>query len=205
MAVTTPTIPLTGVVTVNPSGQYCSVTVTGGTVTGLTVGYGTNPAPAIATPAIPLTTVPATNNNAFPVAVSIVAGTVTVVSVSGVTQFTSTGVTAIVPAGGTIALTYSVVPTSWLWTPVVTGITGNPISSPNNLPVPSGCTLTWTGSVAPTSWAWNDFPATSYTPGYYGSNPGAEGAGFNPYTALSCAVHSVAVLGQPGLGTGVSN
>jgi hypothetical protein len=208
MAVTAPTIPLTGVATANPSGQNCSVTVTGGTVTGLTVGYGTNPAPVIVTPAIPLTTVPATNTNPFPVAVSIVAGTVTVVAVSGVTQFTATGVTAIVPAGGTIALTYSVVPTSWTWTPVVAGITGNPVSSPNSLPVPPGCTLTWTGSVAPTSWAWNNFIDQSYTPGFYAMNTGAEGTGYNPYTQLPYAQHTAGlnpVLGISGLGVGVAN
>src|SRR6266700_3999828 len=112
MTLVTPAVPATTVVQPNATGQWVDVTVTGGTVTGILV----NPpvVPPVTTPAIPASTVPAVNSNPFPVSVLITAGTVTVVSVSGVTQFTGTNVTAVVPPGGSISLTYSVAPT-WAW------------------------------------------------------------------------------------------
>lgn len=68
----------------------------------------------VAPPAIPATTVAYRNVFWRDAAVTIVGGTVTVIAVDG----TATGVTSgtvIVPAGKNIAITYSVVPTSWNW------------------------------------------------------------------------------------------
>lgn len=69
-------------------------------------------------PAIPASTVAATNTYGADATVYIIAGTVSVIAVSGVTTgltSSAAGVTVRVPAGGTLALTYSVVPTSWVW------------------------------------------------------------------------------------------
>jgi hypothetical protein len=68
----------------------------------------------VTAPAIPATT--AAYRNVFwrDAAVTIVGGTVTVIAVDG----TATGITSgtvVVPAGKNIAITYSVVPTSWNW------------------------------------------------------------------------------------------
>lgn len=70
-----------------------------------------------ATPAVPASTVTATNTNAWPVFVTISGGTLTQVFVNGVQVGTTAG-TYVVPAGGTISITYSVVPT-WAWTGVL--------------------------------------------------------------------------------------
>lgn len=71
-----------------------------------------------------------------------------------------------------------------------------------NYMVPPGGTITMTYTVAPT-WTWNNYLDMSQTPGYYAMNTGAEAAGWNPYTALPYPQH--ATLGQPNLGSGVSN
>jgi hypothetical protein len=77
-------------------------------------------APGISSPAVPLTTVPVTNGTGTVVAVTISAGTLTSVVVNG-TQAGTTSGTYLVPAGGTIAVTYSVAPT-WAWAlPVTNG------------------------------------------------------------------------------------
>lgn len=68
----------------------------------------------VVTPAVPATTVAVTNGNPLPVLVTITGGTVTVVAVSGATVATSSPATAVVPSGGTIAVTYSAAPT-WAW------------------------------------------------------------------------------------------
>jgi hypothetical protein len=201
MTVPSPAIAATGVAVQNQTGQNVSVAVTGGTVQGIIVNYPPN-APVAATPAIPASTVAATNNNAFPVSVAITGGTVTVVAVNGVTQFTATGVTAVVPAGGTIAITYSVVPTSWVWTPVVAGVSGSPVASPSSVPVPPGCSVTLIYSAAPT-WAWTNPIQEAYTPGYYAMNQLAEGSGYSPLTVLPYAQHAEG--GATNLGTAVSN
>jgi hypothetical protein len=78
----------------------------------------TGPGPAAPTPAVPASTTPQTNNTGLPVVVTLINGTITVVAISGVTQSVN-GVNTIagsfiVPAGGTITLTYSVAPT-WTW------------------------------------------------------------------------------------------
>jgi len=200
MTVPTPAVPATGVAQLNQTGQWAVATVTGGTVQGILV---TSPSLASAlTPAIPASTVTATNSSTNPVAVAITGGTVTVVAVNGVTQFTATGVTAVVPGGGTIALTYSVVPTSWTWTSLLAGISGSPVASPYSVPLPPTGSVTLIYSSAPT-WTWTNPLNESYDPGFYGNNALAEAAGYNPYTVLPYAQH--ATLAQTGLATGVSN
>lgn len=202
MAVPSPAVPATGVAQNNQTGQTVSVAVTGGTVQGIIVNYPSGLAPVLpSTPAVPASTVSATNTNAYPVSVAVSGGTVTVVAVNGTTQFTATGVTVVVPAGGTIAITYSAAPT-WVWTPVVAGVTGSPVASPSSVPVPPLCSVTLIYSAAPT-WAWTNPIDEGYTPGYYGNNALAESAGYNPTTVLPYAQH--AQLGQSNLGTGVSN
>jgi hypothetical protein len=71
-------------------------------------------AAAPVTPAVPATTVAAQNTSANPVQVVISGGTVTVVAVNGVTVGSGDGTYA-VPGYGSIAVTYSGVPT-WAWT-----------------------------------------------------------------------------------------
>jgi hypothetical protein len=200
MTVATPAVPATTVVQPNATGQFVDVTVTGGTVTGIIVAPPI--APPVITPAIPASTVPATNNNPFPVAVLITGGTVTVVSVSGATQFTGTGVTAVVPAGGTITLTYSVVPTSWLWTGLYDGRGGTAIPSPTTVSLPPGGSISLTYSAAPT-WAWKNVPNTFYQPVYAAYNTAAELAGYNPQTLLPYPAHDAG--GGTLLGAGVTN
>jgi hypothetical protein len=70
-----------------------------------------------ATPTFPSSTVPVTNSNAWPVFVTITGGTLTQVFVNGVQVGTTAG-TYVVPANGTISITYSVAPT-WAWTGVL--------------------------------------------------------------------------------------
>lgn len=65
-------------------------------------------------PAIPASTVAATNDSAHLMWVEIVGGTVTVVAVDGVTTGRVVGAFFLRP-GSSIAITYSVVPTSWKW------------------------------------------------------------------------------------------
>jgi hypothetical protein len=68
---------------------------------------------SVTTPAVPATTVTATNTTGKPVTVYIRGGTVTNIAVDG-TLLGMTSGTFRVNAGGTIAVTYSVVPT-WFW------------------------------------------------------------------------------------------
>jgi hypothetical protein len=70
-------------------------------------------APAIAQPAVPASTAAAQNVNAFPVQVVITGGTATVTTVNGVVVGTGDG-TYVVPAYGSISVTYSAAPT-WVW------------------------------------------------------------------------------------------
>lgn len=74
-------------------------------------------APTITTPAIPASTVAQQNTNSVPAQVVITGGTVTAVFVNGVQVGSGDG-TYVVPAYGSISITYSVVPTSWTWTAV---------------------------------------------------------------------------------------
>lgn len=84
------------------------------TDTAATNGASFDGAGGFATPAVPLTTVPVQNTSALPYTVVVSAGTVTLVTVNGVTVGTGDGTYA-VPAGASIAITYSVAPT-WTWT-----------------------------------------------------------------------------------------
>lgn len=65
-------------------------------------------------PAIPATTVALRNPFWRHAAVTIAGGTVTAITVNGVATGATSG-TVIVPSGHSIAITYSVVPTSWTW------------------------------------------------------------------------------------------
>lgn len=64
-------------------------------------------------PAVPASTVTATNTSGSAMLVQVQGGTVTVVAVNAVTVGTLAGL-FLVPAGQTIAITYSVAPT-WIW------------------------------------------------------------------------------------------
>jgi len=70
-------------------------------------------ASTVVSPGVPLTTVPLTSTYNFPVLVTVIGGTVTDVTVNGVSVGSSDG-TYVLPALGTITLTYSVAPT-WAW------------------------------------------------------------------------------------------
>jgi hypothetical protein len=199
VTITAPAVPASGTPAVNTTGQNVSVATSGGTATGAYVSY--QAAPPVTTPAVPASTVAATNTTGGYVAVAVAGGTVTVIAVSGVTIYTATGNTVIVPPGGTVAITYSVVPT-WTWTAVIAGVSQASGALAVNLPVPPGQSVTLIYSAAPT-WTWTNPIDLGYTPGYYAENTGAEAAGWNPYTALPYAQH--ATLGVSGLATGVSN
>lgn len=196
MTVATPAVPATTVAQPNTTGQNVNVAVTGGTVTGILVLP--NPAQPLVAPAIPASTVQAVNNTGQPVAVTVTGGTVTVISVSGVTSGLTAG-TVIIPAGGNIAITYSVVPTSWTWQQAVGGFHGTSIPTPSSVPLPPAASVTLVYSVAPT-WAW--------------TNP-ASGEGYTPYapamntvqgsqlTQLPYAIHAEG--GVTGLAAAVTN
>ena len=69
---------------------------------------------ALGPPTIPASTVALTNPYLQDCIVYIAGGTVTVIAVGGVTTGLTSG-TFIVEATKTIAITYSVVPTGWVW------------------------------------------------------------------------------------------
>jgi hypothetical protein len=75
--------------------------------------------PTPSQPAVPASTVPIQNPNTYPVKVVISGGTVTAVTVNGVQVGTGDG-TYLVPAAGSISVTYSVAPT-WVWSSALTG------------------------------------------------------------------------------------
>lgn len=199
MAIATPTFPATGVSVPNQTGQWVAATFTGGTTQCVAVAPPT--VPPVTTPAVPATTVAATNSNPYPVLVALTGGTTTVVSVNGTTVATTTPANVVVPAGGTIAITYTVVPT-WTWTAVFAGVCGNPVAAPFSVPVPPGGSVTPYFSAAAT-WAWADPEEVQQSPGYAQENIGAEGTGYNPETAMPLNPHAEG--GETGLGTGVSN
>lgn len=74
---------------------------------------GYNPLGAITAPAVPATTVAYTNNTGLDCTVFVTGGTVTVIKVNAATTGLTSG-TFRVPAGQTIAITYTVAPT-WVW------------------------------------------------------------------------------------------
>lgn len=73
---------------------------------------------AVVSPGVPLTTVPLVSTYNFPVLVTVIGGTGTQVNINGVNQGTFDG-TYVLPALGTITLTYSAAPT-WSWIAVGT-------------------------------------------------------------------------------------
>jgi hypothetical protein len=75
--------------------------------------YGYNPVGSLSTPAVPATTVAYTNLFGVDATVHVAGGTVTAISVAGAPAGTTTGAFR-VPAGSTIAITYTVAP-SWTW------------------------------------------------------------------------------------------
>lgn len=209
MAVVAPSIAATTVPVLNPTGQYVGVTITGGTVQGILStpqaisGNGAG-LPVVATPAIPSSTVQALNPYPFPVAVLITAGTTTHIAVNGADQATSnaTTFTAVVPVSGNIAITYSVVPTSWAWSPLYqgfalsTGLTGSPV----NIGLQPGGSITLIYSVVPTSWAW---AAPLSAPGDYPWYAAENTVLVSEVLQLPYLAH--AALAQTGLAVGVSN
>lgn len=70
----------------------------------------------VSSPGVPATTVPYVSTYNFSVLVTVIGGTVTNVSINGVTVGTGDG-TYVLPALGTITLTYSAAPT-WSWVAV---------------------------------------------------------------------------------------
>jgi hypothetical protein len=78
-------------------------------------GFAMSPGATVTTPAIPASTVAQQNTSSVPVQVVITGGTATSTSVNGVVVGGGDG-TYTVPAYGSISITYSVVPTSWVWT-----------------------------------------------------------------------------------------
>lgn len=69
--------------------------------------------PAVSTPGVPATTVPLVSTLPYPVRVTITGGTMTNVVINGVSVGAGAG-TYVLPALGTITLTYTVAPT-WNW------------------------------------------------------------------------------------------
>lgn len=137
-------------------------------------------------PAVPASTVTYTNTTGQTAYVTVIGGTVTHITVNGSDQATSTNFMATVPAGQTIALTYSVLP-AWYWStftpavPASTTAVANPTgqditvilgagtvthvtvngsdratSSPAQVMLPAGESIALTYSVAPV-WAWMNF------------------------------------------------
>jgi len=184
----------------NPYGQACNVTVTGGTVTGILSYPPASATPYVLNPALPASTVVTYNSNPFPVAVSITGGSVTVVSVNGsATGLAASPTVAVVPPGGTIALTYTGSP-SWSWAALVAGFCGTSIPSPASLAVVPGGSIVLVYSVGP-AWSWTN-PINMQEP--------ADFAAMNT-TALPDEWHNLPygaghiAAGQAGLGVAVSN
>jgi len=82
-------------------------------------------APTVAQPAVPATGVAAQNVNSYPVQVVISGGTASQTFVNGVLAGPGDG-TYVVPAYGSISVTYSVAPT-WVWS----GVTGGDLATWN--------------------------------------------------------------------------
>lgn len=199
MAVPTPAIAATGVAVPNQTGQVISAAITGGTVQTVlsTLPYGQ----LVATPATAGSGVQVSNPNPTPVLVALTGGTVTVVAVNGVTVATASPANVVVPAGGNIAVTWSVAFT-WTWTAIYTGSSGNPLSSPANLLIEPGGAATLYYTAAPT-WTWTDYDDVQDTPFYSQENLQAESGTYSEITAMPLTPHAVG--GLTGFGTGVTN
>lgn len=137
-------------------------------------------------PPVPASTVTYQNSTGQTAYVTVVGGTVTHITVNGSDQATATNFTATVPAGQTIAITYSAAP-AWYWSTItpavpsstvaVANTTGQDVSviiasgtvthvtvngsdqatsSPANVMLPAGESISLTYSAAPV-WAWMAF------------------------------------------------
>lgn len=113
-----------------------------------------NGSAAVASPSVPASTVAQSNPNPFTVQVVISGGTMTNVSVNGTTAGTGAG-TYLVPAFGSITMTYTVAPT-WAWTNARTlssapgaGISSFGLHPGSGFAVNAG-TLTWTTDASDT-------------------------------------------------------
>jgi hypothetical protein len=137
-------------------------------------------------PAVPASTVTYANTTGQTAFVTIVSGTVTSINVNAVQVAVATNYMATVPAGQTIAVTYSVLPT-WYWSPFTPAVpaslttianpTGQDLSvvlaggttthiavngtdrattTPAFVMLPGGSTITLTYSVVPV-WAWMNY------------------------------------------------
>jgi hypothetical protein len=96
-------------------GTFGTAAINLGTGTGHRIHHnkGYNPVGSLATPAIPASTVAYTNNFGVDATVFITGGTVTIIAIGGTTTGLVSGAFR-VPAGQTITITYSLVP-SWTW------------------------------------------------------------------------------------------
>lgn len=182
------------------------------------------------TPALAASTVAMPNNTGKPVVATIAGGTLTSINVpAGGTQVGTTGPAQVtIPAGSSLAITYSVAPTTFVWseeTPAmpastvpVTNATGQGMDvqiaggtvtvitvngvvtglTSGTVYVPPGGTIAITYSVAPV-WAWVNPEEVGYTPGYAGSQTGLT----DEQIAMQNPIHPEA--GQAGLGEGVTN
>lgn len=90
----------------------------------------------VSQPAVPATGVAQYNNAGQAVVVTVTGGTVTVIAVSGVTTGLTTGA-VVVPAGGSITLTYSVAPT-WAWAALVAASGASPAAVQVAAAAPAG-------------------------------------------------------------------
>lgn len=88
-----------------PAGQTCALQYTVATP----IWYWSS-----LTPAMPTSTTVVTNTTGQNISVILLGGTVTVVAVNGVTVAATSNVNVLLPAGSTIAVTYSVAPV-WAW------------------------------------------------------------------------------------------
>lgn len=98
----------------NVAGSASSINQGGATGWTYRDNYGYNPLGfTVTTPAVPASTVTATNSTGVDVTAYVAGGTVTAISVDGTATGLITGAIR-VPAGSTIAITYSAAPT-WKW------------------------------------------------------------------------------------------
>lgn len=189
-------------------------------------------------PPVPSSTDTCTNTTGQTAYVTVTGGTVTGISVGGTTVASGSDYTATVPAGETIAVTYSEAP-AWHWsalTPAVpasgtavANTTGQDISvilaggttthitvngtdrattTPANVMLPAGESITLTYSEAPV-WAWMNFldlaEADSLGTAYAQENTVSQSgaAGYSPVSSLPYAAHEA--TGMTGFGVAVAN
>lgn len=184
-------------------------------------------------PALPASTVAVTNTTGGTAYVTITGGTVTHIAVNGSDVATATNYTATVPAGATIAVTYSSAP-AWYWSAITPAVpasgtaaantTGQDVtvilaagtvthvavngtdratSSPANVMLPPGQSITLTYSAAPV-WAWITYPDLAGLDSLGVAYAQPNtNASYSPLAALPYAVHAEG--GLSGFAAGVSN